>query len=72
MQLAQKHKFAGYLAKVNDIEKIKTGIGYMIGFRNMIPEQYRSYVDPAFKAAFDKVSKGKGPEVENHIKTVFK
>ena len=65
-------KFATYLATVNNIEKVKTGIGYMIEFRNMIPEQYRSYVDPAFKAAFDKISRGKGPEVESHIKTVFK
>ena len=65
-------KFATYLATVNNIEKVKTGIGYMIEFRNMIPEQYRSYVDPAFKAAFDKISRGKGPEIESHIKTVFK
>ena len=65
-------KFATYLATVTNIEKVKTGIGYMIEFRNMIPEQYRSYVDPAFKAAFDKISRGKAPEIESHIKTVFK
>ena len=64
--------FGNYLAKLNDTEKIKTGIGYMLDFRNMIPEQFWSYVDPAFKATFDKISKAKGPEMESYIKTRFK
>ncbi len=64
-------KFGGYLAKLNDTEKIKTGIGYMIDFRNLVPEQFRSFVDPSFKAAFDKISKAKGAEMETYIKTMF-
>ena len=64
-------KFGSYLAKLNDTEKIKTGIGYILDFRNLIPEQFWAYVDPAFKAAFDKISKAKGPEMENYIKTKF-
>ena len=64
-------KFGGYLAKLTDIEKIKTGIDYMLEFRNLIPEQFRSFVDPSFKATFDKISKAKGTEIENYIKTKF-
>ncbi len=65
-------KFADYLLKVNDITKLKTGIDYMMNFRNMIPEQYRPYIDPSYKANFEKISKAKGSEIENYIKTVFK
>ena len=65
-------QFANYLLKVNDIAKIKTGIDYIMRFRNLIPEQFRPQVDPGFKAALDKVSKAKGTEIEDYIKTVFK
>ncbi|MBC7867929.1 MAG: HEAT repeat domain-containing protein, partial [Gloeobacteraceae cyanobacterium ES-bin-316] len=70
-KIAMTDKFAGYLVKVNDMEKLKTGIGYIVEFRNLIPEQYRSFVDPSFKASFDKISKAKGAEVESYIKTMF-
>ncbi len=65
-------KFGSYLVKLNDTQKIKTGIDYIIAFRNLIPEQFWAYVDPAFKATFDQISKAKGPEMENYIKTKFK
>jgi aminopeptidase N len=65
-------KFGTYLVKLNDNEKIKTGIGYMIDFRNLIPAQFRSFVDPTFKTIFDKISKAKGAEMETYIKSVFK
>lgn len=65
-------KFASYLAKLNDMAKIKKGIDYIIDFRNQVPEAYHAYVDPAFKAAFDKLIKEKGTEVETYVKSVFK
>jgi len=65
-------KFADFLLKVNDLAKIKTGIDYMMNFRNIIPEQFRGFVDPSFKTAFDKLSKAKGKEIEEYVKTVFK
>ena len=65
-------KFGGYLAKINDIAKIKTGIDYMMDFRNLIPEQFRSFVDPTYKKTFDKIIKAKGAEVETYINSVFK
>jgi aminopeptidase N len=65
-------KFADYLSKVNDINKIKQGIDLLIDFRNTIPEQYKSYTESTFKKAFDKISKAKGKEVEDYVKEVFK
>ncbi len=65
-------KFAEYLTKLNDISKVKTGIDKIMEFRNLIPEQFRGNVDPGFKASLDKISKAKGAEVEDYIKSVFK
>jgi len=65
-------KFTDYLLKVNDLTKVKTGIDCMINFRKMIPEQYRSYIDPGYKKAFDKLSKAKGKEIEEYVNSVFK
>lgn len=64
--------FANYLAKLNNIQLIKKGIDYLIEFRSTIPSQYHSYIDPAFKAAFDKIVKAKGAEVEKYVIEVFK
>ena len=64
--------FADYLSKINDIAKIKKGIDHIMKFRNLIPEQYRSYTDPAFKGAFDKISKAKGAEISSYIDGLMK
>ena len=64
--------FCTYLEKVNDIAKIKKGIDNIIKFRNIIPEQYRSYTDPSFRKGFDKLIKAKGSEIEAYINTIFK
>ncbi len=52
--------------------RLKTGINYIIDFRNAIPAQYRSYIDPSFKAVFDKLTTAKGAELGNYIEGVFK
>ena len=65
-------KYAAYLAKLNNTGNIKQGIDDIIAFRNLIPAAYRSSVDPSFKATLDKLSKAKGKEIEDYIKTVFK
>jgi len=65
-------KFAQYLGKLNDITKIKAGIDEIMKFRNLVPEAYRNGVDPAFKSALDKITKAKGTEVEEYVKTVWK
>ena len=64
--------FGEYLLKINDVGRIKKGIDYIIKFRSFIPEQYKSFTDPAFKGALDKISTAKPGEVADYIKTVFK
>ena len=64
-------KYAAYVAKLNNMASIKKGIDNIIAFRTMIPAAYRSSVDPSFKASFDVISKAKGKEIEDYIKTVF-
>ncbi|MEP7110527.1 MAG: M1 family metallopeptidase [Ferruginibacter sp.] len=61
-----------YLLKVNDLDKIKEGINDVMVIRKNIPENLRGFTDIAFKRSFDKLSKAKGIEVEEYIKTLFK
>jgi aminopeptidase N len=63
--------FCGYLEKLNDINRIKKGIDNIFKFRDQIPEEYRSFIDPSFKKALDKISKTKGAEIEDYIKKGF-
>jgi aminopeptidase N len=65
-------QFGNYLSKLNDEKKIKTGIDYIMKFRNLIPEAFRPQVDPGFKATFDKLSQAKGKGIEDYINSVFK
>ncbi|MFC4263715.1 M1 family metallopeptidase [Ferruginibacter yonginensis] len=66
------NKYADYLAKLNDLTKVKKGIDAIINFRNGIPEQFRGNVDGSFKAALAKISKAKGAEIEAYINAAFK
>ncbi len=65
-------KFAEYLAKLNDTQKIKTGVDFIIAFRNSIPAERRSRIDPSIKSALEKISKAKGGEIEQYIQANFK
>ncbi len=71
-KIGMTNKFIEYLLKINDIAKIKTGIDNIATVRNMIPEQYRSYVDNSFKGGLDKLIKAKGKEIEDYINEAFK
>ena len=71
-KLKMSGQFATYLSKLNDVAKIKKGIDYIMRFRNLIPEAYRSQADPSFKSALGKISKAKGTEIENYISEQFK
>jgi hypothetical protein len=64
--------FADYLARLNDVANIKKGIDKILEFRSFIPQQYKSFTDPAFKASLDKLSRAKGGEVATYISTSFK
>jgi aminopeptidase N len=59
--------FAGYLEKVQNIANVKKGIDLIIKFRNLVPEQFRSFVDPTIKGGLSKLSKAKGKEIEDYI-----
>ena len=65
-------KYADYLAKLSSTANIKKGIDDIMAFRNLIPAQFRGQVDPGFKAAMDKIAKGKGAEIAEYVKSVFK
>lgn len=55
-------KFAGFLLKIKDGEKVKNGVNAIMDFRNMIPEQYRSFVDPGFKKMFNSIAEAQAKE----------
>ena len=65
-------KFGEFLIKLNDLKKVKKGIDQMIALRNMLPAQYRKFVDAGFKKTFDKIIKAKGKEIEEYVNSVFK
>ena len=71
-KLEMTETFSEYLLKINDVARIKKGIDYIIKFRSFIPEQYKSFTDPAFKGALDKISAAKSGAVADYIKQVFK
>jgi aminopeptidase N len=64
--------FAGYLEKVQNINNVKKGIDLIIKFRNAIPEQFRSFVDPMIKGGLNKLGTAKGKEIEDYINDGFK
>ncbi|MGB5007609.1 MAG: hypothetical protein WBO39_11785, partial [Ferruginibacter sp.] len=64
--------FSGYLEKVQNMTNVKKGIDLIIKFRNKVPEQFRSFVDPMFKSGLNKLGKAKGKEIEDYIEQGFK
>lgn len=59
--------FAGYLEKVQNMANVKKGIDLIVKFRNLVPEQFRGFVDPTIKGGLNKLSKAKGKEIEDYI-----
>ena len=64
--------FAGYLEKVQNNANVKKGIDAIIKFRNAVPEQFRSFVDPMIMGGLNKVGKAKGKEIEDYISNGMK
>ena len=48
--------FGNYLASLKNADDVRKGVDEIIKFRNQIPAQYHSYIDPTFKNAFSKIS----------------
>jgi aminopeptidase N len=59
--------FAEYLQKIPDLAHVKKGIDPILKFRNSIPEEYRTFIDPAIRTALDALGKAKGQEVTDYI-----
>ena len=64
--------FCGYLAKLNDTQKIKSGIDEVIAVMKQVPESYRTYTDPAFKQTLQKLATAKGGEIKTYIESMLK
>lgn len=71
-KISMTDKFAVYLSKLNDMTKIKAGIDKILEFRNSIPAQYMSFIDPSISKALGKISKAKGEEIEKYIEEKLK
>ena len=54
--------FANYLTKISDGEKVRSAIDMIFAYHNTLPAEYKGYYSPAFKNAFNKLSKAKREE----------
>ncbi len=59
--------YTKYLSKIKDLSLVKKGVDAVVGFRNKIPEQFKSFTDPEIKKSLSTVSKAHGTEIENYI-----
>ena len=71
-KLTMTEVFCAYLEKVNNLANVKKGIDAVMKFRNAIPEQFRNFTEPTFKAALSKLSKAKGGEIADYITNSMK
>ena len=51
--------FASYLIKVSDAAKVRSAVDMINTYRNTLPAEYKSVLDPVFKSAFTRLSKAK-------------
>jgi len=61
-KIEETFAFANYLANVKNGMNVKKGVDEIMKLRNQIPERFRSFVDPAFRQAFSKISTAKRSE----------
>ena len=59
--------FATYLSKLNDAEKIKSGINMIFDFKKKIPAAYTNFTDPILKQALEIISNAKGGNIAEFI-----
>ena len=59
--------FATYLSKLNDVEKIKSGIQMIFDFKKKIPAAYTNFTDPIIKQALEIISNAKGGNIAEFI-----
>lgn len=75
-KIQQAMAFATYLSKVKDTSNVRKGVDEIMKLRNAIPEQYRSYIDPGFKRAFEKIGAAQkeagNADVANYVEGLIK
>ena len=71
-KVAATATYCDYLTRVNDVAKLKRAVDKIVAFKNMIPEAYRSFTDPAIKGALDRIAQAKGGEIADYIKDAVK
>lgn len=54
--------FANYLTKVSDANKVRSAVDIIFAYAKTIPAEYKSFIDPVFKTAFNKLAKAKKDE----------
>jgi len=59
--------FAKYLTTIKNAANVKAGVDEIMKFRNQIPEQYRGFIDPGFKQAFNKISAAQKANGNNEL-----
>ena len=59
--------FANYLSKVSDAAKVRSAIDLIFAYHNTIPAEYKSFTDPVFKSAFNKLGKAKREEENKEL-----
>jgi len=71
-KIAATVAFCSYLSKLNDEQKIKTGIDKVIAFKNEIPSAYLRYIEPTIKQALDIIANAKGAQMSIYINNALK
>jgi aminopeptidase N len=54
--------FANFLTRVGDPAKVRAAVDMIFTYRNTIPSEYKSFIDPVFKNALNKLAKAKRDE----------
>jgi len=68
--------FARYLLKIKNTDNIRKGVDEIMKVRNQVPDQYKEFIDPGFKQAFNMMSNVQmtngNSELANYIKGLLK
>ncbi|HXR83292.1 MAG TPA: M1 family metallopeptidase [Hanamia sp.] len=75
-KIKDAYGFAKFLVTVKNPDNVRKGVDEIMKFRNQIPEQYRGFIDPAFKQVFAKISAAQqqsgNTDLANYINGLFK
>jgi aminopeptidase N len=68
--------FVRYLLKIKNTDNVRKGVDEIMKVRNQVPDQYKEFIDPGFKQAFNMMSNVQmangNSELANYIKGLLK